>query len=745
VIDWWLGGSLGAEGVVEWASSQWVIILAISAAIGAWATTWVGERPIHRRVLEALFWAAALAGVVLALAGPIWVEEQGRREPGRVAVLIDASRSMSVMEDGEPRFKQVQPILDRINDSDVDLYSFGNDLAIGMPSGYVLDGTDFEAALDALSERAAGEELAAVVLISDGLDRGPLRRRYRKEDGATPPDIPGPLTVYQVGTRGGLQDLSVTEVEVGGYAFLRTPFRIAAKLQGVGYEGETTKATLLRDGATVSQKPVRLDELGLGEVEFEVMPDKAGRFTYSVEVPVYEGDAVPSNNVSPVVVEVVRDKIRVLQVAGAPSWDVKFLRRFLKGDPSVDLVSFFILRTPRDLTGEYRDKELSLIQFPYRDLFQEDLWSFDVVIFQNFDYQPYFSYQSNELLGNIRRYVEEEGHAFVMIGGDRSFGLGKYGDTPLASVLPLTVTDQGQTTTLDTFEPQLTEVGRRHPVTRLVADSVENDVWWARLHALDGANIVQGVAPDAAVLLVHPTLKMANGEALPILAVREVGNGRSMALTVDASWRWSLSEAADGRGNQAYLRFWKNAMRWLLADPSVSRITVDTSRENYVVGDEVRIVVRARDPSFAPAPGAEVVTTITNEDGSTRMEGRTSTDGDLVLSYPAVHRGSHRVTVEVKSGLEFIGEDETVFAVTNRDPELNEVTPDESFLEWLAGVTGGRYYDSASPGPVVRDAGAGRVVFTRRETPLWRAPLLALWIGLFAGLTWIVRRRAGLR
>ena len=176
-------------------------------------------------------------------------------------------------------------------------------------------------------------------------------------------------------------------------------------------------------------------------------------------------------------------------------------------------------------------------------------------------------------------------------------------------------------------------------MTRLVADAEENNAWWKRLHAMDGTNIVQGTAPGMAVLLNHPTLKMGNGEPLPVLAVREVGNGRTMALTVDASWRWSLSEAAEGRGNQAYLRFWKNAMRWLLADPSVSRITVDTPRENYAVGDEVRVVVRARDPGFAPAPGADVVATITNRDGSTRMEGRTSADGDLVLSYPAEARG----------------------------------------------------------------------------------------------------------
>ena len=48
-------------------------------------------------------------------------------------------------------------------------------------------------------------------------------------------------------------------------------------------------------------------------------------------------------------------------------------------------------------------------------------------------------------------------------------------------------------------------------------------------------------------------------------------------------------------------------------------------------------------------------------------------------------------------------------------------------------------------GVISIDPEAGRVVNERRETPLWRAPLLALWIGLFTGLAFLIRRRAGLR
>ncbi len=757
MMEFLLGGELGPAGSLEWTASVWAIQLAVAAALLAWGASWLGERSLAARVGEAVLWGLALVGVVVALARPVWVEEEGREEPGRVVVLVDASRSMSILEDGVPRSRIAMELVGKLDKGDVDVYHFGDDLAVGRPEGSDLPGTDVEGALDALSERIAGEKLAGVVLISDGLDRGLLRKRFESEERPAVPSVPGPLTVFQVGTQGEIKDLAVRGVDAGGFAFARHNFRIRAEIEGLGFENQVIKATLLRDGAPVTQQPVALDGLGQGEVVFEVVTENAGRFNYEVQVPVFEGDVVPANNSLPVVVRSVVDKIRVLQVTGTPSWDVKFLRRFLKEDPSVDLVSFFILRTRRDLDAGFDDRELSLIQFPYDKLFTEDLWSFDVVIFQNFDWEPYFTRGGKGLLSNIREYVEQGG-AFAMVGGDRSYDLGRYGETPIQDILPLKLGLPKETSVAEgAFRPLLTEQGARHPITRLVTDSEENGVWWDRLHTMDGANRVRGVHEDAAVLLTHPTETLDNGQPLPVLAVREAGKGRSMALTVDSSWRWSFSEAAQGRGNQAYLRFWKNAFRWLMADPSASRVTVDTPRENYAAGDSVRIVVRARTPGFAPLEGADVQAKVIGRGGAV-LSGQTGPDGEAVLEYQAVARGAHRVEVtvtnthgaasgqgEISFDLEEVGRAETVFAVTTRDPELDEVAPDAEFLQWLAGATKGRYYEPGDFGPVVRDATAGRTVWDRRETAVWRAPLLGLWIAFFAGLAWIVRRRAGLR
>ena len=442
MIDWWLGGDLSAQGRLVWQTPEPLIVLAVAAAGAVWVAASVGQRSLSARLGELAAMAVALAGVVIAAARPVWIEEEGRQEPGRVAVLVDASRSMSVLEDGTPRSAAVARTLDHIRREvggpTVDLYHYGDDLIVGPTDTFEQPGTDLEGALEALSERVAGEQLASVVIITDGLDRGLLRQRFLREEEPAPPSVPGPLTIFQTGEITEVQDISVRNVDSGGFAFIRSPFRISATLQGIGYSGRTVPVSLTRDGAPVMTRNTTFDAQGDAKVHFDVVAEDAGRFAYAVTAPAYEGDAVPANNTMPVVVRVVRDRIRILQVAGAPSWDVKFLRRFLVGDPSVQLVSFFILRTRRDPLHQYRDDELSLISFPYERLFDDDLWTFDVVIFQNFDYGPNFFGRAPRLLANLERYVRDGG-AFVMLGGDRSFGVGGYGDTSLSDVLPVEI------------------------------------------------------------------------------------------------------------------------------------------------------------------------------------------------------------------------------------------------------------------------------------------------------------------
>jgi len=752
MIPWLLADANLEHGTLVWTTEPVWVGAAAACALLAWGLAvfgrQTGKQSAGARAAEGVLWALALAVLVVAVAGPEVVEENGREEVGKLVVLMDGSGSMGVSDGRGPRSTGAVEAARALADTlgPVDVYTFDETVRSGLPERFDGRGTDLGVALDVIADRHLGQKLRGVVVLTDGLDRGALRRDILQsvDQGQVTtdlaPSLPGPVTFVQVGAAEALFDLSVDHVTSGGFAFLRTPFTLRTTIRGPA--GRTVPVALSRDGRAVSQETVTLDDTGKAEVAFKVVPREVGRFAYEVSVPVETGDAVPGNNAYPVVVRVVRERTRVLQVSGSPSYDQKFLRLFLKEDPSVDLVSFFILRTREDFRSGWKAHELSLIEFPYERLFTEDLGTFDLVVLQNFNYRPYFSFGREDLLQNIADYVRAGG-ALVMTGGDRSFDLGDYARTPIADVLPVKLGVSGVKTDEAPFRPELTEAGSAHPLTRLGATADETRATWDRLPSMDGVNLNRGLVPGAAALLVHPGLRV-DGEPLPVLSVREVGEGRTMALNVDASWRWSFSEAAEGHGNQAYLRFWKNALRWLVADPDDRRVVVAPSRENVLLGDEVRLTVRVRDAGYGPVEGAQVVGVVEGPDGSrSPVTLTTDSTGEAAMAFTPTLRGAHRV--EVGIGSRSADRGSTVFAVSNRDPELADIQPDQAFLEQLAELYGdrGRFIGPGDRLDVLIDDDAKRKVPDRKVVALGGAPIIALLFGLFGGAAWLIRRRDG--
>jgi len=737
-MAWLFGGPLASTGELVWGTQPWLI--GVAAVISAVAVAVALKRPGAGRGIEAIGLLGAAVVLLWALGDPFWFEASGRTEPGRTVVIIDGSRSMGVDEAGQPRGEKALAILGEFG-REVDVFTFGDGLQAGPPTDWSEANTNIGGALAAVADRYLGQSLASVILMSDGVDRGGLRAALAAGGDAKligVPELPGPLTVIQVGDAVVGVDLAVTDVSTGGFAFLRTPFFIDASVSGPA--NTAVDVTLRREGRLLKTRNVQLDDEGKGSLRFEVVPSAVGRFVWEVSVPGHALDAVPGNNTFAVVVRVVRDRTRVLQVCGSPSTDQKFLRLFLKEDPSIDLVSFFILRTHQDFASGWYPDELSLIAFPYERLFTEQLETFDVVIFQNFDFKPYFDRDPLGLLDNIARFVRAGG-AFVMIGGDRSFDLGAYADTPISEILPVKLGVEAPSTDEGRFRPVLPERGRRHPVTRIAGNGAESAQAWSRLVELDGLNRNRGLVKGAAALLEHPRLKVA-GAPMPVLAVGEVGRGRTMAFMSDASWRWSFSEAAKGHGNQAYLRFWRGALRWLVADPDDRRVVVAPSSDNVLLGEEIRITTTLRDAGFNPIDGGRVMGTVTGPDGvQMPIEATTDAAGLAVVMVRPTVSGAHRVRMRSEGR----GTAETVFSVITRDPELAEVSPDAEFLKALAGAYGDRGVyraPSDAPTPLV-DSSARRVVDEQRVVSLSSVPIVGLLFGLFSGLAWWVRRQNG--
>jgi uncharacterized membrane protein len=460
---------------------------------------------------------------------------------------------------------------------------------------------------------------------------------------------------------------------------------------------------------------------------------------------VFPGEAVAENNSRSFVLRVIRDRMRVLLVAGHPSWDERFLRGLLKQDPNVDLVSFFILRSNSDDPGPQED--LSLIPFPVAEIFGEQLRTFDAVIFLNFAYGPYRSLEIDRFLPNLRDYVRNGG-AFAMVGGDQSFGEGRYGGTALAEVLPVAPVD-GTGPNDSEVRPRLTGEGRRHPVTSLAAGEGPNEAAWAALPALDGLNLTRALPPGSgsAVLLEAPGV-VVDGRAAPLVAVREVGQGRTLAVTTDSAWHWGFVAAESGAGIRAYQRFWSSAMRWLVRDPELTPLQVEPDAPATDPGAAVGLSITARGPDYGPASGRRVSAELVAEDGRTvaRGEAVSGSDGAARIELVPPGPGAYKVVARsegVPDGAPEVAT--TAVAVRGAGPEDADAAPRPELLSAMAGATGGGF--SALPGgglPDLKLADPEVVEIGRRkDVPIWdRGWLLGL-LALTLGGEWILRRRWG--
>ncbi|MEO8554070.1 MAG: glutamine amidotransferase, partial [Kofleriaceae bacterium] len=689
-----LGLYLGGACVVA------IVVLAWRASRGA--------SPWRRAAMIGLRGGAALGALVVFLEPAVELR-QVAREPNRIAVLIDDSKSMSLAEspNGPTRIERARRLLADSSatleawerDHKIDYYAFSDTLASTSLAALASDpaqgkSTMLRKALELVRGRYEGRDLAGIVLISDGAATGSFDED--SGDGAVRDFLRSLDTrVHTVwAARDGLQDLAVSKVNADEFAFVRTVVRIEAVIHTTGLPARQVPVTLATDGQPLRQKMI---DLPAGDkdvtVTFEITPPRVGRYVYEVAVPVVPGEAVTTNNTRSFVIRVIRDKIRVLQVSGSPSWDVRALRQMLKSNPNVDLISFFILRT-QDSVSLVPNDEMSLIPFPTRELFEQQLPSFDVIILQNFEYLPY---GIGDYLENIRSYVDGGG-GLAMLGGAQSLTSGGYFGTPVAAALPIELYgpfDSGPVLDTGKFQPQLTDAGALHPVTSLRYSSNDNLAAWRALPPLEGTNLIAGAKPDATVLAVHPRLKTKRGKPMPVIVAGDYGKGRSLVVTTDTLWRYGFVAASRaGDDGRQYTKLWENAIRWLIQDPDLRNLHVDSDAVEYVPGQQVRVAVRLLGRDYQPLPNGEVTVTVTrgaDPAKATPVSNQKLTvgeDGTQTVEIGALAPGVYRVIGKATiAGRQVDASD--IFLVREGGSELDRPVGDKATLEAIAAATHG--------------------------------------------------------
>jgi len=583
------------------------------------------------RARGALMRSIALGLLVLALANPSLTREDRDPIPSVAAVIVDKSPSQQFGDRTQQTDQAREALvarLRRISGLEVRVAEAGE-------ADGANDGTRLFSALSSTLADVPPDRIAGAIMITDG-------RVHDVPAEASALGFSAPVHALITGQTNEI-DRRVVLTKTPRFGIVNQSQTVGFHIEDQGAHPGSAEVIVRRDGDVLEKRVVAVGS----NVDVKIPIPHAGQNIVEIEASPIEGELTQVNNRAVLSIDGVRDKLRVLLVSGEPHAGERTWRNLLKSDASVDLVHFTILRPPEKQDGTPIN-ELSLIAFPTRELFQQKISEFQLIIFDRYARQGvlpmiYFD--------NIAKYVQDGGAVLIAAGPDYASPTSLW-HTPLDSVLPAEpsgdVTDQP-------FFARLTDAGQRHPVTRGLQGSDANPPHWSHWFRLVNTTHTTG------------TSVMDGPDSKPLLVLAHEGKGRVAMLLSDHIWLW----ARGYEGGGPHLDLLRRLSHWLMKQPELEE-------------EALRLNVHGRDVTIERQTMADSVgeVTVTSPTGArTTLNLRPTEPGLWQADMTVKELGLWRAT------------DGKLTALANVGPanprEFAEVTSTTDVLGKLADATGG--------------------------------------------------------
>lgn len=684
-----------------------IVSLAVLALLVAGWALWHGLRGWLFRGLALLAAAAALSAPAL---------QTGARQALNDIVILIEDRSASQFLPGreaqtDAALAQLTRQIDSLPDTELRRITVTDDA-----DGSLL-GQSITRALAAEPE----SRVAGVIVVSDGQGHDPAM---------LPAAAPAPVHVLLTGQPEDWDRRLVIE-EAPAFALIGQPVSIKVRVEDqgrppVGQVTQTETLTISVDGEVGQTIAVPVGQL----VELQFTPEHAGQNVVSIgfeAISASPPELTDRNNSAAVQIQGVRDRLRVLLVSGEPHAGERTWRNLLKSDSNVDLIHFTILRSPENV-DMVPVNEMSLIAFPTHELFMQRIDDFDLIILDRYAVRGILP---PEYFRNIARYVEDGG-ALLVAAGPEMASVESLNLSPLGRILPARPTGRMYQ---QPFLPQLTDEGRRHPVTAdlpgappAAGEQETSGQHWGRWLRMGQALPVNGAQ-----------VALSGVDGQPLLVLNRVGKGRVAQLNSDQVWLWG--RGFEGGGPQ--LELLRRIAHWSMKEPELEEESLQAD-----VGRGLSVALTRRTMQAEAAP-----LNITGPEGyHLTLPLEPSGPGRFTAKWQAPDAGIYRLTD---------GQISRVVALGPAAPrEFEQTVADGAMLAPLAQATRGAVLHLSDAVPNIRSGRAERKAFGQNVAGTWIAvtprgastiggmthrPLLPewLWLVLIAGLALLGWLREG--
>ncbi|MEJ7616400.1 MAG: VWA domain-containing protein [Pyrinomonadaceae bacterium] len=606
------------------------VLLALAVALALLLIYYLYLQPRFKLSSKTLATLVALrltffAFLLFLLLRPVLIVSSVVPRSSDVAVLVDDSQSMQLADesDARTRLDAVKAKLFTGENSPwqilnrkfkTDLLGFSrNAIELSGVESLAGDGTttDVAGALRNLMRRSVNRPLSAVVLVTDGAHNGKpdLEEQLRQLRAKNVP-----VFTVGVGRTSLPKDAELMRVNMPRRALIGSAIHAEALVRTSGYQTGSLLLSVREDGRTIKTRELTLrGDTEVQTINLDFSPAGAGLRRYTFSLTPLEDELTLVNNTQEALLEVGEGPIKVLYIEGEPRWEYGKLRTALtRNEKNVILVSF--LRSGENKfyrQGVESEGDLAS-GFPVT---QDELFSYQGLILGSVE----ASFFTTEQLKNIEAFVARRGGGLLALGGRRAFEEGRFASTPVADLLPLSLTGgSGKSADAEApiYKAQLTARGRSHPILRFQEDDAANQKNWDELSPLTIPQVLQAVKPGATVLLeARRTIDgKASGAAIPLLVEERYGRGQSLAFTASDTWRWQMR--MDSKRN-LHETFWRQMLRYL-ASPAPKQIEIEAAQVVSSLGDTVRLVADVRNSKFEPLKDAHVKARVSAPSGATQ-------------------------------------------------------------------------------------------------------------------------------
>ena len=750
-------------------------LIAAAAVAGLLAMLLVGPSfarlPGNRRFVLTALRVAAISLIALAIFRPGCISNIEKKQSALLLFLIDDSRSMELPHraDQSQRWAALkQMIVDNSNkfqalkdqEIDVRFFAFNNQVApleldgpipklAVLPTGTE---TDIGTALLKTSRDVRDQRLIGVVLATDGMQNANETEIELMDAVSLLVDQEIPLWGVPFGLPadvGQLADIAVTNLADQHAVFVKNRLSVKSTIVSRGFANQNVMVQLfvsskdnveevLVDTKYVTPQQAYEEQ----QVEFSYIPDTPGRFRLAVRAEGMPNEVALRNNELPSFLTVYDGGLRVLYFEGNLGWEQSFLRRTIPtAAQGIELEFVPIYKSTRDkwpaasLKGFFEDNTI------------------DVFIIGDLDSRALFRAKEQETYLRLLEQRVAAGKGLLMLGGYHSFGPGLYGQTPLADVLPIIMTD-GERQEFDRDIRKDLHIERAiklrptkdHFLTRIDEDP-DPRARWAKLPPLVGANLFQGIKDTADVLLESET-------GQPILVAGNYGAGRVISFAGDSTWRWWTHDY-----EAEYKRFWRQILLWLAFRDGRSNdnVWIDLAQRRFQPQSQVAFTTGARNATGQPLIDATFDARLIAPDGTEHMIS-VSKRGDLSTAQLdkewLTQPGVFTIRVEGNVNSEKIGKTEVEFVIFDQDKEKANPAADPQLLARMSDQTksfGGRAVVPEELGTLLDEIASNppemKIMVPQKwqlgQTAIDGSLFLILFVGLIS-VEWGLRKKWGL-